>query len=376
MSRSIALVALVLLSLTLVAIADPAPRRNEVEEQYRSWASSKGKSHPDGSIEYDLAFVSFQHTLNLIAKHNATATGYTIGLTDLADETPDQLKHRLGINPDEIPEKGTYSIVNGVRVPGIVAQVHSSTPHTLATKIGKPSGCTATTAQTSSPGVVCDWRSAAGGVNVVSAVRNQAGCGSCWAFAANGALESLIRIKNVITTLQALSDQQLVSCSSPAYNSGCNGGWPANAWSYQKAKPGIAQLSKYAYTSGSGVTGTCKYTSSMAAAGVAVTGSVTLYGEDKLMTAINTIGPVVVAIQAGIGTFSSYVSGVYNDPLCGAKGVDHAVLVIGYGTETNGAKYWLIRNQWGTGWGMSGYMKMARGVNRCRIGDYPQYPLV
>jgi len=395
MSRSLAVIALVLtvyLSLALsIVCADPGTGignatppnsvRNSVESQYRAWAASNEKSHADGSIEYDLAFVAFQHTLNTIAKFNETAAGYSIGLTITADETPEQINKRRGINPDEVPEPGTYSVVNGVRVPGIVhasAEAHhvlGTTPTPTPTKIAKPAACTAMNSTVAQPGVVCDWRLAS--VNVVSPVRNQGQCGSCWAFAANGATESALRIKNVITTQQSLSDQQVTSCSAAYGNQGCNGGWPTQAWAYIQAINGETSNTKYSYTSGGGQTGTCKYSTTMAISGIKVTGYVSLSTEDQLMNAINNVGPTVVAIDAGLSTFSYYKSGVYSDPSCGGtRGVDHAVLVIGYGTETTGQKYWLIKNQWGTTWGMSGFMKMERGVNRCNIGRYPQYVLV
>ena len=47
--------------------------------------------------------------------------------------------------------------------------------------------------------------------------------------------------------------------------------------------------------------------------------------------------------------------------------VNHAVLVVGYGTE-NGKDYWLIKNSWGTHWGDEAYMKIRRGVGLCGIG--------
>jgi len=77
-----------------------------------------------------------------------------------------------------------------------------------------------------------DWTTVA---NAVSAVKNQGDCGSCWAFSSTGALESLFRIKKVLTTAN-FSEQQLVSCSGSYGNDGCNGGWMDSAFNYVKAK--------------------------------------------------------------------------------------------------------------------------------------------
>ena len=48
------------------------------------------------------------------------------------------------------------------------------------------------------------------------------------------------------------------------------------------------------------------------------------------------------------------------------KRMNHAVLVVGYGTE-RGQDYWLIKNSWGSNWGLNGYIKLARGSNQCGL---------
>lgn len=67
-------------------------------------------------------------------------------------------------------------------------------------------------------------------------------------------------------------------------------------------------------------------------------------------------------------------TGVYSDSTCtdATGNVNHAVVVVGYGTLNN-TPYWIVRNSWGTTWGASGYILLKRGVNMCNIELYPAY---
>jgi len=73
--------------------------------------------------------------------------------------------------------------------------------------------------------------------------------------------------------------------------------------------------------------------------------------------------------------FDHYASGVYDVPGCPTtRNLNHAPVVVGYGTdETSGLDYWLVKNSWGTHWGLEGYIKIRRGANMCGIATYPYY---
>jgi len=98
--------------------------------------------------------------------------------------------------------------------------------------------------------------------------------------------------------------------------------------------------------------------------------------EQALMRAVVS-QPVAVAIDASSREFMAYSGGVFDS--CGTN-VDHAVQLVGYGTDkATGKDYWLVRNSWGSDWGLDGYIKIARGtgkkggVGTCGILTSPSY---
>lgn len=90
--------------------------------------------------------------------------------------------------------------------------------------------------------------------------------------------------------------------------------------------------------------------------------------EAKLQTMINTYGSAVSYLNASDGGFGNYAGGVFSG--CTQKTINHAITVVGWGTDATGGDYWLIKNSWGLGWGKQGYMQIKRGVNMCGIGTF------
>ncbi|XP_066992742.2 cathepsin L isoform X2 [Anabrus simplex] len=209
-----------------------------------------------------------------------------------------------------------------------------------------------------------DWRKK----GVVTPVKNQGNCASCWTFSSAGAIESHHAIKN--GNLIPLSEQSLIDCSKTYGTLGCEGGWMYQAYNYVKDN-GIDKEESYPYK---GMVDTCQHDDGKQ--GASVNGYINMPSgnEELLKEAVGTIGPVSVTLDASVPSFQFYSEGIYEEPKCKNNYPTHAVLVVGYGTE-NGRDYWLIKNSWGTKWGENGYMKLARNKNNhCGIAYWPCFP--
>jgi len=206
-----------------------------------------------------------------------------------------------------------------------------------------------------------DWRKTA-----VTHVKDQAQCGSCWSFSATGGIEGQNALKGT-KKLTPVSEQELVSCDK--VDAGCNGGLMDQAfqWLIDNKDGKIVTEASYPYTSGGGVTGSCKWKSSMEV-GSTVTGHEDLpHDEDQMAAWMQKNGPISIAVDAT--SFQTYTGGVMSN--CESFMLDHGVLAVGYTSD-----YWIIKNSWGSSWGESGYIRVAKGSNQCLIKNSPCYPKV
>jgi C1A family cysteine protease len=199
----------------------------------------------------------------------------------------------------------------------------------------------------------------------VTPVKDQAQCGSCWAFSTTGGVEGAVQIKT--GNLVSVSEQQLVDCAGSSGNQGCNGGLMDDAFGWIVKNKGIGTEASYPYTARDGA---CK-TGIAAAATISGFKDIPRSNEKALQSAVD-MQPVSVAIEADQSGFQHYKSGVFSGP-CG-KSLDHGVLAVGYGTD-GGKDYWKVKNSWGLSWGDQGYIRLARGTDLCGIAEAASYPV-
>ncbi|KAN0028681.1 hypothetical protein ACTFIV_010530 [Dictyostelium citrinum] len=212
-----------------------------------------------------------------------------------------------------------------------------------------------------------DWRL----YGKVNSVKNQGGCGSCYAFSAVAALESHYAIK--YNRMLDLSEQNLVDCTVKYGNGGCGGGWMHTCFKYVIENGGINQQHNYRYK---GRVGECTYNNIDSNARASKYVLILRNDENSLANAIATVGPVSVAYDASTIEFMYYKSGIYHSKDCNKDRTTHAVLVVGYGSE-NGVDFWIIKNSWGLGWGEQGYFRMRRNTgNKCGVATLSSYPVL
>ena len=208
----------------------------------------------------------------------------------------------------------------------------------------------------------------------VTPVKDQAQCGSCWAFATVGCFESALKI----ATGQDydLSEQYLITCNLDGYN--CNGGNSMHKYHYNtpaadgKFGAVLEADDPYLATDTGGCGG--PYSRPFVLKNWAYVGN----GENdlsipdaKIKQAIFEHGPVYAGVYVG-PAFQAYVSGVFNTNEQGPSGHgNHAILLVGW---DDAGGYWIMKNQWGIGWGEAGYMRIAYGTSGIGEGvSYVEY---
>jgi len=218
-----------------------------------------------------------------------------------------------------------------------------------------------------------DWRDE----GVVTMVRNQGACGSCWAFAASSVMGSYAKINNMTHDLVELSPQHLVACTPNPLKCGGTGGCMGSieplAYTYASLF-GIVTEDDYPYASGSGGNDDhCDFDATTTDAAVMTMGFETLPHNDAaaLMSHLANKGPTSVSVAAS--SWSSYRGGVFDG--CDYDGnmvVNHAVTLIGYGTDPSEGDFWLVKNSWGASWGEGGYIRLRRqSTPQCAIDSSP-----
>jgi hypothetical protein len=208
-----------------------------------------------------------------------------------------------------------------------------------------------------------DWRRSK--KKVVSSVKNQGRCGSCWTFATAANVEARWALSG--HRFESLSEENILDCARGKSMNGCNGGWPGAAIDWIK-RNGLRTDKKYPYQ---GKVTKCKRVGGTSAK---VPGY-TMIGKNPkaMMEAIRKYGPIIVVVDAN-DVWKHYKRGVIKRG-CGTE-PNHGVIIVGWKT-VSGVPVWIVKNSWGTDWGINGYayVKRSKGKGICGINVWPHTAL-
>jgi len=302
------------------------------DAEFQAFIAEHGRNYAS-SEEYNMRREIFYKGLEQIKEHNAKGLSYTLGVNKFADWTDEEYNRLLGL-------KGSSN--QNSRLP------------TLPRKLNKQADKS------------IDWRDTEG---VVGPIKNQASCGSCWAFSASQAMEAAYFLKYGETVL--ISESQAVDCDW--FSHGCNGGLQENAFiHWMRTGPILEEHYKYeprdrTCQEKAGDEGTIP--ADLPELPIAYRVDV---GDDLLYEALE-IAPVAISIRAENDDFRKYTGGIIDGDGCGTY-IDHAVLLVGYNAEQD---YWIVKNSWGANWGEDGYVRIKRrgGKGICGINQQNSLPL-
>ncbi|KAL7603293.1 hypothetical protein Lser_V15G16347 [Lactuca serriola] len=334
--KTLILSALLLLVMWVSHVTSLTLSDANISEMHELWMTRYGRVYNDNA-EKEMRRNIFKENLEFIESFNSFRNrSFRLSINKFADQTNDEFKASL--NGHKSSHNLKSSQVTSVKHEDIL-----TVPDSL------------------------DWRKN----GAVTDVKDQGTCGSCWAFSAVAAMEGIVQIRT--GKLISLSEQELVDCNRDADSVGCSGGNKEDAFKYVVKSKGINTEDGYPYQ---GVDESCNITKE--AVGAAhITGYEMLpaNNEEALLNAL-TKQPIAVSIDAGSMAFQLYSDGVFTGE-CG-RDLNHDVIVVGYGTNADGMKYWLVKNSWGPFWGDGGYIMIERDVGdkegMCGIAMESSYP--
>ncbi|TMW91599.1 hypothetical protein EJD97_014122 [Solanum chilense] len=323
-------------------LASSRPINNETTMRVRheQWIAHHDKIYNDLK-EKEMRFKIFKENVERIETFNAGEDkGYKLGVNKFADLTNEEFR--------------------------VLHTGYKSSSHPKIMSSSKPKTHFRYGNMTDVPPIM-DWRRK----GAVTPIKDQMECGCCWAFSAVAAMEGLHQLKT--GKLIPLSEQELVDCDVEGEDLGCTGGLLDTAFQFIIKNKGLTTEANYPYQAADGVCN--KKKSALSVAKITGYEDVPANNEKALLQAVAN-QPVSVAIDGSSFDFQFYSSGVFSGSC--STWLNHAVTAVGYGAASDGTKYWIIKNSWGSKWGENGYAHMKRDIDDkkglCGLAMKASYP--
>jgi len=298
---------------------------------FAQWANIYGKSYASED-ESAIRFYNFKNSVDRINLNNdyvkMRGSGATFGLNKFSDLSVEEFSSTILMKPFT------------------PTPVEQKRQNMLTPRRGTPT--------------TFDWRSK----GAVTAVKDQAQCGSCWAFSVTENVESVWILAKGLSneTLPPLAPQQIVDCDDS--DMGCDGGNPPTAYDYIKSAGGLDDEKDYPYKA---VDGTCSFKSSAVVAKISGFKYATDGDEGTMAANLVSWAPLSICVDARY--WQDYTSGIMTEWQCDwVVQLDHCVQAVGFDT-TSATPFWMVRNSWGADWGEAGYIRLQYGANTCGLTE-------
>jgi len=323
-------IVLVLVAIVLVNAIDP---KSAVSDVFDSWAGQHKKQYATDE-ERVYRFSQFQLSVQRIAALNKRSTlrgvGATYGLNKYSDLTPKEFADTILMKPFTPTD-------DAIKQQRLLTVEAPEAPDTF------------------------DWRN----TGMVTAVKDQAQCGSCWAFSVTENVESVWMVAKGLTnkTMIPLAPQQIVDCDDS--DAGCNGGNPPTAYEYIESAGGLVSEKSYPYKAEDGK---CAFKTADVVATISNYKYATTNGDESILKS-NLAAWAALSVCVDARYWQDYQSGIMTAYECDwIVELDHCVQAVGYDT-TGSTPYWIMRNSWGTDWGEDGYIRLEYGQNTCGLTE-------
>ncbi|KAK8842466.1 hypothetical protein M9Y10_026053 [Tritrichomonas musculus] len=308
----------------LVSFAFSALIAPHEEKSFLSWMRTSNQFYTGDEYHFRLGI--YLSNARRVQEFNSAKNSFKLSLNKFACYTPAEYKTLLGRRQSQVQPR--QSIVNKY-------------------KGDEPSSI--------------DWREK----GAVNEIKDQGQCGSCWAFGTVQACESAYAIAH--GKLYSCSEQEILDCCE--YCSGCDGGAEDVTLDYIIRLQDGFLMSEEDYPYKFFQT-RCAYDKSKRINQIKGYIHGEKGDEDALKTLISQ-GVCDIGIDATKFSFQLYSGGIYDEPSCSSRALNHAVGLVGYGSM-NDVDYWIVRNSWGKAWGEKGYIRMSRNKNnQCGVATDP-----
>ncbi|XP_013190014.1 uncharacterized protein LOC106134496 [Amyelois transitella] len=324
-----------------VTLIDPL-KKEHVDRMFNAYKQKHNKVYQNDQ-EHAMRRSIFQKNIRLIAAKNRQNLGYKLSLNHFADRTPEEMRKYTGLVRRRARQPGNIPFpYDDYKIKTIV--------ETLPTEY--------------------DARL----LGLVTNIKNQEDCGSCWTFATTAVVEGAIAKSNG-GKLVALSNQALIDCAWGYGAEGCNGGTDDEAyqWIREYGLPTEEEYGQYANRNGY-----CNINNMTTTYKIKGYTDITPNSVNAIKVALVNHGPITASVYVN-DEFSFYAGGVFyiSESECpnNSQNLNHEVVIVGYGEE-NGDTFWIVKNSWGPTWGIDGYMHISARDNVCGIEAEPTYVVV